>query len=328
MTNKRNMSKRTILEEKAITLVALVITIVILIILATVTINYAFGENGLINQAKLAKDLTENSVAKDSESMNKLLQEYTNILAEENQIPVEPDLPTAEETFDISDYKKIYVKIPNIKDPDNPIICNVLYNDATNGVQVIATDSVETVNLGTSGDVEGNIKIYDEAINILNNKAMEYLDQNNENYSMIKDIVSDARCVGSDPVDKNKDDAKLFTGAYEYMKPYNNRFKGNNNIDKSDTAQLFLLSIFDNGQTYWLASRMVYEIESYTLFKIKSVGQTGSTRGIYLFRIDSEQTEDADTCTNGFRPVFKIKPNVKVTGGDGLTPETAYTLGV
>ena len=47
MTNKIN--------ERGITLVALVITIVVLIILSTVTISTVLGDNGLINQAKKIK---------------------------------------------------------------------------------------------------------------------------------------------------------------------------------------------------------------------------------------------------------------------------------
>lgn len=39
-------------RERGITLIALVITIVILIILATITVNFVFGENGLINRAQ------------------------------------------------------------------------------------------------------------------------------------------------------------------------------------------------------------------------------------------------------------------------------------
>ena len=39
-------------NQKGITLVALVITIIILIILATVAISFAFGNNGLINRAQ------------------------------------------------------------------------------------------------------------------------------------------------------------------------------------------------------------------------------------------------------------------------------------
>ena len=44
-------------NQNGITLVALVITIVILIILATVAITFAFGDNGLIGRAEQAKEL-------------------------------------------------------------------------------------------------------------------------------------------------------------------------------------------------------------------------------------------------------------------------------
>ena len=288
---RENMSNKTIIEEKAITLIALVITIVVLIILATITINYTLGENGLINQAKNTKNSAENTVASSSGKMNELLQEYTNVLSEDATSPEEPDLPTAEETLDISDNKKIYVKIPNIKNPANPIICNVLYNDSTNGIQVISTTSMENVSLGIDNNFDENVLIYNDAINILNDKAMEYIDQNNENYSMIKDIVSDARCVGSDPINKNKDDAKMFTSTknYEYMEDYKNLLKSSDNNEQADFAQMLLLEILTDGQPYWLASRNVNETDSYTTFFIKSVGQTGSTTGIYLCRVTSEK---------------------------------------
>lgn len=43
-------------EEKGITLISLVVTIIILIILAGVSINLVLGENGIINKAKYAKE--------------------------------------------------------------------------------------------------------------------------------------------------------------------------------------------------------------------------------------------------------------------------------
>ena len=47
-------------NERGITLVALVITIIILIILATVAISFAFGNNGLIDRAEDARDYYAN----------------------------------------------------------------------------------------------------------------------------------------------------------------------------------------------------------------------------------------------------------------------------
>ena len=96
-------------KEKGITLVALVITVIIIIILATVTINMAFGDNGLIKQAQLAKDMAANSTTAEGEDMNRLMQEYANVMAEDSEIPdpiipeepyVDSVLPTAPELSD------------------------------------------------------------------------------------------------------------------------------------------------------------------------------------------------------------------------------------
>ena len=64
-------------EEKGIKLIALVITIIVLLILASVSIAMLTGNNGILTQAKLAKENTQ--VAKEDEE-NKLSNnnEYIN----------------------------------------------------------------------------------------------------------------------------------------------------------------------------------------------------------------------------------------------------------
>ena len=52
-------------KEKGITLIALVVTIIVLIILAGVSINILVGDNGIITQAQKAKEETE--IAKNEE---------------------------------------------------------------------------------------------------------------------------------------------------------------------------------------------------------------------------------------------------------------------
>ena len=69
--NNNNMEK-TEIKAQGITLVALVITVVILIILATVTVNVAFGDGGLIDQAKLAAEKTANSIYDEEASLANL----------------------------------------------------------------------------------------------------------------------------------------------------------------------------------------------------------------------------------------------------------------
>ncbi len=78
-TGGKEKCKRMVNSQSAITLVALVITIIIIIILATVTINMAFGDNGLIKQAELAKDMTANSIVAEQEGINEMTDYMTDI---------------------------------------------------------------------------------------------------------------------------------------------------------------------------------------------------------------------------------------------------------
>ncbi len=75
-------------QQKGITLVALVMTIIIIIILATITMNFALGDNGLITQAQLTKNMFSNSMTLEQENINELVQEYANIMEEDSEIPI------------------------------------------------------------------------------------------------------------------------------------------------------------------------------------------------------------------------------------------------
>ncbi len=62
-------------KETGITLIALVVTIIVLIILATVSINMVVGENGLIKKAEQARDAYEESSKREAEGLNIMLEE-------------------------------------------------------------------------------------------------------------------------------------------------------------------------------------------------------------------------------------------------------------
>ena len=91
------MNKKINKLEKGITLIALIITIVILIILATITINFAFGEDGLIQRAEDAKNLTEQATRNEQESLNSLVDEFDDIINGENNENDSDELMTVEE---------------------------------------------------------------------------------------------------------------------------------------------------------------------------------------------------------------------------------------
>ena len=75
MINKNLSGCKKTRRENGITLIALVVTIMVLIILATVSINAVLGQNGIIKKAKQAKEMYSNSIAKDNEEMDRLLNE-------------------------------------------------------------------------------------------------------------------------------------------------------------------------------------------------------------------------------------------------------------
>ena len=83
MKEVKQKNKIKVTQEKGITLIALVITIVILIILATVTLNVVIGENGLIEKTKYAKDLYANSAVAEEQGINDLIAQMDNINKEQ-----------------------------------------------------------------------------------------------------------------------------------------------------------------------------------------------------------------------------------------------------
>ena len=77
---------KIIRERNGITLLALVITIVILIILSTITISTTFGDNGIIKKAQEAVALQSNSQAQESELMNEATAYLDDILNEDEPV--------------------------------------------------------------------------------------------------------------------------------------------------------------------------------------------------------------------------------------------------
>lgn len=103
--NTYNVYKENNLKSNAgITIITLAVTILIIIILASITINAVLGDNGLIKQAQDVKDMAESTTLETGEKMNKVLQEYENIMAEDGEIPIK----TGIEAADISENPTLY----------------------------------------------------------------------------------------------------------------------------------------------------------------------------------------------------------------------------
>ena len=129
--NKDMWIKHANKNERGITLLALIITVVIMIILAAVTINVTLGDGGIIDQAKTAAEATVNSAQSEQEQLASLEQELANLLAE-------PEGPAQVEGVTIPD--------------------GFYYVGGTKTEGIVISDSPEDENKGTSHEAAQNMQ--------------------------------------------------------------------------------------------------------------------------------------------------------------------------
>ena len=85
------MTKLRLKKNKGMTLISLVVTIIILIILAAVTIRLVLGDNGIINKAQTAADETTKEAA--TEAMNfKITSAQIETYGKEQRMPTLQEL--------------------------------------------------------------------------------------------------------------------------------------------------------------------------------------------------------------------------------------------
>ena len=346
-------------KEEGITLIALIVTIIILIILASISIGALSGDNGIINQAKTAKNSTEyksweeqidvaiiSAEGKNKDAkMDDIIQELIDkkIINNENQVDKETGtITTNEPIYVFEDKLKDYVVVyaVNVLKEGNYVnyidkngktrLCCVLWDTSSGyGTQIISMETVEDVEIGngtgkkssSEKDFEVAKNSINNAISMLNNKAMEYL---NTQYA------SDARCVGSDPANKNSEATDYFSSDYEYMKQYNGMFKNGDGNYRKDWFQMKDLGIEYYDKDYWIASRGILSSENNANFGV-----------IYTYRNDEKIyiMVGNNTCsihyangissnseTYGLRPVFTLNNTTTIEGGKGSIEEP-YILG-
>ena len=101
----KTKNKRNYLKEKGITLIALVVTIVVLLILAGVTMNAVFGDTGIIKKAQDAQSKMNEAQQNDLKGINeveKWITEYTKKNEGTNTEKNEDNNTEEKEDYDIS----------------------------------------------------------------------------------------------------------------------------------------------------------------------------------------------------------------------------------
>ena len=141
---QKDNSKAYCKKTQGITLIALVVTIVVLLILASVTISTIFSDNGIIKKAQEAANKTKEAVEQEQAELNQLYNDLASIMnnttggsTEEPEPEPEPELPS-----DGSFSEDKGVNTPNLGEGMTPIKWDETANDgAGDWVETEGSDS-------------------------------------------------------------------------------------------------------------------------------------------------------------------------------------------
>ena len=347
-------------KAKGITLIALVITIIVLLILAGVTIATLTGENGILTRASDAS--RENEIASVKEQAQ---LDISNWIAEELENGRDATISDWEEIKNILDTanpdaeNRYYVDVTEegVETPNGYLVpIEELYTTESSGGEttsktiedLVAGEKVYYDTGNTSVGNEGIIEcivLYDSSseygVQIISADTVDTVTLGNSDFNTAMDsynnaittlnvkaeeylnttYASDARCVGSVPNNKNAESGN-FTSEYDYMSSYT--FKDADTNYETDYNQMETLGITTADSSYWLASRQMSSYESTSGFSVRIVGSSGTLSNRGLCGVYSYGDTFGISQTIGLRPVFTLNSEIKVTEGDG--DATPYTL--
>ena len=150
-------------------------------------------------------------------------------------------------------------------------------------------------------------------------------------FDIIEDegIIDDKETDVEDNGDGSYDAAAMFNNTkWSYLFPYNGTFKDYDNNYLTDYNQMQKLGIANIQEYYWLASRATSPSSYACYMLIRCVNSNGEDSSLRLVNLSSVSPTKASYAQyRGLRPVFKLKDNIKITGGSG-TESDPYTLGV
>lgn len=182
----------------------------------------------------------------------------------------------------------------------------VQWTSSNNNIATLAN-----ITLGRTGkdmaSLEATRNDYNNVIQTLHSKAQTYLNT---------DYASVARCIGSVPSNPTSEASGYFTSTEPYMSKYNGTFKEQDWNFNEDWNQMVKLGIESFAGQYCIPSRYWISSSTQTSFAMRSVNSENVWNGGGV-TIRSDGTINCVAITSGFKPVFTLKSEIKVTGGNG-----------
>ena len=144
--------KKYIQNKNGITLIALIVTIIILLILSGVTLNMVLGENGLVNQAKESKNEYEEMVKNAQGDIDKL---HNELIAEKGDIPEVTEIKVtairlSQTTAELEVGETLNLATGLTIEPGNATNKNVIWSSSNSAIATVDNGIVTAVSEGNA----------------------------------------------------------------------------------------------------------------------------------------------------------------------------------
>jgi len=213
--NKRNYSNQT-----GITLIALVVTIVVLLILAGVSINAIFSENGIIKRAKDAQNKMDQATQNDLDSINELnnwIDGKTNGTTGGNT-GKDDDKPFGGEKYNKAE-----------KNNDGTLKANTEYTDSENATVTIPK-GFKVLDVAKTEDTDGEQTV---------STGLVIQDANGNEFVWVPVNYTATGTLDDDGLDSGfKNTFKRSTTDSNYTEPYASEYGENGAEEKSDYLKM------------------------------------------------------------------------------------------
>ncbi len=292
-----------------ITLIALIVTIVVLLILAGITLSYVFGDGGILNIAKEAADKTNNAVKQELNNMGDLANSIANILGESSggeAIPANYSIK--------NEGKKTYYE--RFSEAYGQAVDNGGENEG--GTIVVEKDVTE--NMPETLEINKTIEI--------NTNGRDFkIERTSNNTASVFNVTSGTLTIKGDGKIENADDVVLFNGRGGnivvndsptlsggshaiYMKEnYNGQLDINGGYITSTLRSAITLA--GNGATTIDNAQIFTKVQGKNAILSDSVGQTGTLTISGNTKI-SNVAESGNTCAISYGSTGKLTINAGV----------------
>ncbi len=260
---------------------------------------------------------SESSVIEESARIKEIYEQGVNNIDDVYNTELQKSYEQLSKIAKLGDYIKYNTGVESIGEK-GIVTFRVLYNDSINGLQVISNKNIEQVMLG-GDNWETASTSYNNAILTLNNNAKKYI---NRMYA------TDARCVGTNPVNKNDESIGYVTLMFNTTIESANQMKIDDEKYLPDIEAMKNANILITNEDYWIAARYINSNIEYCNFGVHFINKNGEKDINNLCIIDANNSTTGESKEYGLRICITLKESVKVIKGDGKTQTTAYEIDI